>query len=74
MRLLQCSQRHLNEDYIDVYGGYAMKLMKIQLELMQGLDRHRKGVNQTVEVRHLYIHTPGQDAVEITRPARKKKS
>jgi hypothetical protein len=40
-----------------VYGGYAIRLLRLQLELIQTLDRHRRGNKQTVEVRHVHIHS-----------------
>jgi hypothetical protein len=48
LRFLRQSQRHMTEDFIDVYGGYAIKLLKLQAELLQALDRHRRGHRQTV--------------------------
>ena len=32
----------MTEDFIDVYGGYAIKLLRLQAELLQALDRHRR--------------------------------
>ena len=44
----------MTEDYINTYGPYANKLLRLQLlDLIQALDRHRRGNKQTVEVRHL---------------------
>jgi hypothetical protein len=43
MRFLRQSQRHMIEDYIDVYGAYAIKLLKLQNDLIHTLDRHRRG-------------------------------
>jgi len=42
LRFLRQSHRHMTEDYIDVYGGYAIKLLKLQNELIHTLDRHRR--------------------------------
>jgi hypothetical protein len=33
----------MTEDYIRVYGGYAIKLLRLQTDLIQALDRHRRG-------------------------------
>jgi len=42
MRFLRQSQRHMTEDYIDVYGAYAIKLLKLQNDLIHTPDRHRR--------------------------------
>jgi hypothetical protein len=68
MRFLRLSQRQLTEDYIDVYGAYAIKLLKLQNDLIQTLDRHRRGNTQTVEIRHVHVHAGGQAAVGIINP------
>jgi hypothetical protein len=65
LRFLRQSHRHMTEDYIDVYGSYATKLLKLQLDFIQGLDRHRRGNNQTVEVRHVHIYPGAQGVVGI---------
>jgi hypothetical protein len=62
--LLQ-SQRHMDETFIAVYGGYATKLLRLQLDMIQTLDRHRRGNSQTVEVRHVHIHSGAQGVVGI---------
>jgi hypothetical protein len=51
----------MTEDYIDTYGPYANKLLGLQLDLIQALDRHRRGHKQTVEVRHVQhpLRSPG---------------
>jgi hypothetical protein len=48
-----------------VYGGYGTRLLRRQLELIQALDKHRRGHKQTVEVRHLHIHSGAQGVVGI---------
>jgi hypothetical protein len=53
LRFLRQSHRHMTEEFISVYGNYANKLLRLQLDLMQALDRHRRGHKQTVEVRHV---------------------
>jgi hypothetical protein len=65
LKFLQRGQRHLDEVHIGVYGGYGAKLLRLQLELIQALDKHRRGHNQTVEVRHVHIHPGGQGVVGI---------
>jgi hypothetical protein len=69
MRFLRQSQRHMMEDYIDVYGAYAIKLLKLQNELIHTLDRHRRGNTQTVEIRHLHFHPGAQGVVGIINPS-----
>ena len=41
----------MTEDYIDVYGGYAIKLLRLQNEMIQTFERYQRGNKQTVEVR-----------------------
>jgi len=65
LKFLKHSQRHLDETFIGVYGGYATRLLRLQLELIQTLDRHRRGNKQTVEVRHVHIHSGAQGVVGI---------
>jgi hypothetical protein len=65
LRFLRQSQKHMTEDYINTYGPYANKLLRLQLEMIQTLDRHRRGHKQTVEVRHLHIHSGAQGVVGI---------
>jgi hypothetical protein len=69
MRFLRQSHRHMMEDYIDVYGAYAVKLLKLQNELIHTLDRHRRGNTQTVEIRHLHFHPGAQGVVGIINPS-----
>jgi hypothetical protein len=65
LKFLRQSQHHMDEIYIDVYGGYATKLFRLQLEMIQALDRHRRGNKQTGEVRHVHIHSGAQGMVGI---------
>jgi hypothetical protein len=65
LRLLRQSQQHMTEDYIKVYGDYAIKLLRLQNEMIQAFERIRRGNKQTVEVRHVHIHSGGQGVVEI---------
>jgi hypothetical protein len=68
LRLLRQSQQQMTEDFIDVYGGYAIKLLRLQNEMIQTFDRYRRGNKQTVEVRHVHIHSGGQGVVGIINP------
>jgi hypothetical protein len=65
LKFLLQSQRHMDETFIAVYGGYATKLLRLQLDMIQTLDRHRRGNSQTVEVRHVHIHSGAQGVVGI---------
>jgi hypothetical protein len=65
LRFLRQSYRHMTEEHIDVYGGYAIKLFRLQNEMIQTFDRHRRGNKQTVEVRHVHIHSGAQGMVGI---------
>jgi len=65
LKFLQRGQSHLEEAYISVYGGYGTRLLRLQLDLIQALDKHRRGHKQTVEVRHVHIHSGAQGVVGI---------
>ena len=58
----------MTEEFISVYGNYANKLLRLQLDLMQALDRHRRGHKQTVEVRHVHMHAGAKGVVGIINP------
>jgi hypothetical protein len=64
-KFLSQSQHHLDEIFIGVYGSYALKLLRLQLDMIHALDRHRRGNRQMVEVRHVHIHSGAQGAVGI---------
>src|ERR1700738_162336 len=68
LRLLRQSQQQMTEDFIDVYGNYAIKLLRLQNDMIQTFDRYRRGNKQTVEVRHVHIHSGGQGVVGIINP------
>jgi hypothetical protein len=72
LKFLRQSQHHMDEIYIDVYGGYATKLLRLQLEMIQTLDRHQRGNKQTVEVRHVHIHSGAQGVVGIVNAPGKR--
>ena len=65
LRFLRQSHKNMTEECISVYGNYANKLLKLQMGLMQALDRHRRGHNQTMEVRYVHIHPGAQGVVGI---------
>jgi len=65
LRFLRQSQHSMTEDYIRTYGPYANKLLRLHLDLIQALDRHRRGHKQTVEVNHLHVHSGAQGMVGI---------
>jgi hypothetical protein len=71
-KLLRQSQHQLDEIYINVYGNYAIKLLRLQLDLMQALERLQRGNKQTVEVRHVHIHSGGQGVVGIVNAPEKR--
>jgi hypothetical protein len=49
LRFLRQSQHHMSDDFIEVYGGYALKLLKLQTQLLQALDRHRRGHHRRID-------------------------
>jgi hypothetical protein len=65
LRMIELSQRHLSEENIAVYGGYANKLIKLQNDLLQNLDRRRRGNSQSIVVKHVHIHPGAQGVVGI---------
>jgi hypothetical protein len=65
MRFLRQSHRRMDEVFIDVYGSYAIKLHRLQAELIQAFDRHRRGNRQTVEVRHVHLYPGSQGVIGI---------
>jgi hypothetical protein len=71
-KFLRQSQHHLDEIFINVYGGYALKLLRLQLEMIQALDRLQRGNKQTVEVRHVHIHPGAQGVVGIVNGPQKR--
>jgi hypothetical protein len=65
LRMMELSQRHLGEVNITVYGGYANRLLKLQNDLLQTLNRHRRGNSQSIVVKHVHIHPGAQGVVGI---------
>jgi hypothetical protein len=72
LKFLRQSQHHMDETYIAVYGGFATKLLRLHLDMIQTLDRHRRGNKRTVEVRHVHIHAGGQRAIGIFNASEKQ--
>src|ERR1700720_1199674 len=68
-RFLRQSHKNMTEEYVSVYGNYANKLLRLQLDLVQALDRHRRGHKQTVEVQHVHLHSGAQGVVGIVNAA-----
>jgi hypothetical protein len=65
LRMMELSQRHLGEEHVSVYGGYTNKLIKLQNDLLQTLDRRRRGNSQSIVVKHVHIHPGAQGVVGI---------
>ena len=65
LRMMELSQRHPGEENVAVYGGYANKLLKLQNELLQTLERRRRGNSQSITVRHVHFHPGAQRVVGI---------
>jgi hypothetical protein len=72
LRFLRQSQHSMTDDYIRTYGPYANKLLRLHLDLIHALDRHRRGHKQTVEVHHLHIHSGAQGVVGIVNAGEQK--
>jgi hypothetical protein len=68
LRFLRQSMTQMTEDYINVYGTYAHKLIRLQLELMQTLERLQRGGKQSVEIGRVDIHA-GAQVVAIAKGA-----
>lgn len=63
LRMMELSQRHLGEEQIAIYGGYANRLLKLQNELIDTINRHRRGNSQTVTVVHIHQRDGGMVGV-----------
>jgi hypothetical protein len=64
-KMLELSQRHLGEENIAVYGTFAVKLLRLQNELIETINRHRRGNSQSIVVKHVHIHPGAQGVVGI---------
>lgn len=67
-RMLELSQRHLGEENIAVYGTFAVKLVRLQNELIETINRNRRGNSQSIVVKHVHIHPGAQGVVGIVNP------
>jgi len=64
-RFLRQSQQSMMREYVDLYGNFAVKLLRLHGELLRAYDRHRRGNKQTMEIRHVHIYSGGQAAMGI---------
>ena len=71
LRMMELSQRHLGEENIAVYGGYANRLIKLQNELLQTLERRRRGNSQSITVKHVHM-ARGCEGVLGPHPRRRR--
>jgi hypothetical protein len=55
LRLLRQSQQHMTEEFIEVYGTYAVKLLRLQNEMIQTFDRYRRGSRPSKSGTSTYI-------------------
>jgi hypothetical protein len=51
---------------------YAERLLRLQAELLRVFDRHRRGNQQTVEVRHMHLHPGSQGMIGIVNNQRRE--
>ena len=72
LRFLRDSHRQMTNDFIDVYGGYAERLLRLQADLIRTFDRHRRGNRQTVEVRHVHLHPGSQGVIGIVNQEKRE--
>jgi hypothetical protein len=71
-KFLHLCLRHQQDTYIDVWGGHAIRLIKLELELIQALDQHRRGNKQTVRVEHVHIDAGAQAVLGIVNSSKQK--
>ena len=64
-RMMELSQRHLGEENIAVYGTFAVKLIRLQNEMIETINRNRRGNSQSIVVKHVHIHPAPQGVVGI---------
>ena len=72
LRFLRDSHRQTTDDFIDVYGGYAERLLRLQADLIRTFDRHRRGNRHTVEVRHVHLHPGSQGVIGIVNQEKRE--
>ena len=71
-KFLHLCLRHQQDVYIDVWGGHAIRLIRLELELIQALDKHRRGNKQTVRVEHVHLHAGTQGVLGIINSSKEK--
>jgi hypothetical protein len=71
-KFLQSGQHHLEEAYIRIDGGCASRLVRLKLELIQALDKHRRDNKQTVRVEHVHIHAGAHAVLGIVNSSKEK--
>ena len=72
LRFLRDSHRFMTGEVIDVYGTYANKLLRLEVDLLRALDHHRRGNRQTVEVRHVHLHPGSQGVIGIVNQEKRE--
>jgi hypothetical protein len=72
LEFLHLSQRHLEEAYIEVWGGHAIRLLRLELKLIQRLDKHRHSNKQKVRVEHVHIHAGAQGVSGISNSSKER--
>jgi hypothetical protein len=70
MRFLRQSQTFMIETNINVYGGFAQKLIRLQLDLMQTLERLQRGSRPTVGIERIDIHAGAQVVGIVNQPGK----
>jgi len=71
-KFLHLSLRYQQDVYIDVWGGHAIQLIRLELELIRTLDKHRRGNTQTVRVEHVHLHAGAQGVLGIVNSSKEK--
>jgi hypothetical protein len=70
LKFLHLSQRHQDGVCVEVWGGFATRLLRLELELTETLDKHRRGHEQTVRVEHVHIHAGDQGMLKIVNSSK----
>ena len=71
-KFLHLSLRYQQDVYIDVWGGHAIQLIRLELELIRTLDKHRRGNKQTVRVEHVHLHAGAEGVLGIVNSPQEK--
>src|SRR6516162_4083702 len=72
LEFLQLGQLNLDEGHIGVWGGYGTRLLRLKLELLETLDKHRRDNKQTVRVEHVHIHAGAHAVLGIVNSSKEK--